>query len=95
METNIPTIIRTANAAIMTLAPRNLDRLDAHRLVEAFNGKRPDGKAADWPAPVLVWAAASSWVNYGIRDGGESHVAAMAQLDAWIAALGVNVVDLR
>ena len=96
METNIPTIIRTATAAIMTLAPRTIDRLDAHRIVEAFNGRRPDAKIDDWPAPVLMWFATSSWVNYGIRDGGAATAKALAQLDAWIAALpGVNVIDLR
>lgn len=96
METNIPTIIRTATAAIMTLAPRTIDRLDAHRLVEAFHGERPDGKIDDWPAPVLVWSAVSSWTNYGIRDDRALTVNALAQLDAWIAALpGVNVIDLR
>jgi hypothetical protein len=96
METNIPTIIRTAGSAIMTLAPRTIDRLDAHRIVEAFNGRRPDAKLDDWPAPVLMWTAVSSWTNLGIRDGGASDMKAMAQLDAWIAALpGVNVIDLR
>lgn len=96
METNIPTIIRTATAAIMTLAPRTIDRLDAHRIVEAFSGRRPNGKLDDWPAPVLMWSAVSSWVNYGIRDDGALTAKVLDQLDAWIAALpGVNVIDLR
>lgn len=72
------------------------NRLDAYCIVEAFNGRRPDAKIDDWPAPVLMWSAVSSWVNYGIRDGGASTAKALAQLDAWIAALpGVNVIDLR